>query len=330
VTPRARVLLVVAAAAVAAAGVTVGATLLTTSGSETTDAAQVPQPRPGTPPLVLDLGVRTDSEAVALRRAVSLYDGKQRRRAARIFARYDSPEAEVGLAFADWPAGFSRVEALARARPRSALAQLNLGLGLYWQGRDAEARTAWRRAKQAQPDTTYAVRASDLLHPEDPVPGLPFFVPTFGGPPGLARLSPPRQLALLTARAHTGSPHDKILYGIALQRLGRPLSAEREFAAAAALSPHDPEAQVAAAVGLFDKDRPALAFGKLGPLTRMFPRSATVRFHLGVLLVWLNRVAEARKQFRLARSLAPTSLLGREADRFLSRLEGVGARRGTR
>jgi tetratricopeptide (TPR) repeat protein len=323
-------LFVVAAAAVAAAGVTVGATVLTSSGSETTAASQEPRPRQGTPPLVLDLGVRTDPEAIALRRAVTLYDRGQRRQAGRIFASYDSPEAEVGLAFADWPTGFARVESLARARPRSALAQLHLGLGLYWQGRDAEARSAWRRAKQAQPDTSYAVRAADLLHPEDPVPGLPFVVPTFAEPPGLARLSPPRQLAVLRARARSGGAHDKILYGIALQRLGRPLSAEREFAAAAALAPHDPEAQVAAAVGLFDKDRPALAFGKLGPLTRTFPRAATVRFHLGVLLVWLNRVAEAKKQFRLARSLAPTSLLGREADRFLSRLEGVGARRGTR
>jgi len=166
------------------------------------------------------------------------------------------------------------------------------------------------------------VRAGDLLHPELPVPGLPFFVPDFPSPPQLARLSPPRQLAFLAARARTGGVREKLLYGTALQRLARPVSAERQFRAAAALAPRDPEAQVAAAVGLFDKDAPQRAFGKLGPLTRTFPRAATVRFHLGVLLLWLGRVDEAKRQLRLARGDAPTSRLGREAKRLLVRLVG--------
>jgi len=34
-----------------------------------------------------------------------------------------------------------------------------------------------------------------------------------------------------------------LLYGAALQKLGRPVSAEREFAAAAKLAPGDPDAQ---------------------------------------------------------------------------------------
>jgi tetratricopeptide (TPR) repeat protein len=334
VSPRLRVSLVVAAAAAAAAGATVGATVLTSSGSQRTpgaqqtEGAQTARPRSGAPPLVLDLGLRTDPEAVALRRAAALYDRGQRRRASPIFVRYHSAEATIGAALADWPAGFSRLQAIARDHPRSALVLLHLGLGLYWQGRDAEARAAWRRAKRSQPDTRYAVRASDLLHPEDPIPDLPFFVASFREPAQLARLSPPRQLAFLAARARAGTAHDKILYGVALQRLGRPISAERQLTAAAALAPHDPEARAAAAVGLFDKDHPALAFGKLGPLVREFPRAATVRFHLGILLLWLGRVAEARKQLRLARAVDPASPLAREADRFLSRLDGVGAKGG--
>ena len=58
---------------------------------------------------------------------------------------------------------------------------------------------------------------------------------------------------------------EKLLYGAALLRLGRTVSAEREFAAAAALAPHDADAQVAAAVGRFDKANPSLAFSRLGP-----------------------------------------------------------------
>jgi tetratricopeptide (TPR) repeat protein len=329
VSPRLRVSLVVAAAAAAAAGATVGATVLTSA--QQSETAPAVRPRAGVPPLVLDLGVRTDREAAALRRAAALYaegqkEKAKRKAAGRIFSRYQSPEARIGAAFAAWPAGFSRIEAIARAEPRSALAQLHLGLGLYWKGHDGEARAAWRRAKQAQPDTSYAVRAADLLHPEDPVPGLPFFVPAFAEPGQLSRLSPPRQLAFLAVRAQTGGAHDKILYGVALQRLGRPVSAERQFAGAAAQAPHDPEARVAAAVGLFDKDRPALAFGKLGPLAREFPRAATVRFHLGILLLWLGRIADAKKQLRLAQELEPMSPLAREAERFLTRLEGVGGK----
>jgi len=326
VSPRLRVSLVVAAAAAAAAGATVGATVLTSSGSQQKEGAPPARPRPGAPPLVIDLGVRIDPEAVALRRAAALYDRGQRRSASPIFRRFHSTEARIGAALADWPAGFARLESIARNDPRSALVQLHLGLALYWQGRDAEARAAWRRAKRLQPDTRYAVRASDLLHPEDPIPDLPFFVPAFKEPRELARLSPPAQLAFLAARARAGNAHDRILYGVALQRLGRPVSAERQFAAAAALAPHDPEARVAAAVGLFDKDRPALAFGKLGPLLREFPRAATVRFHLGILLLWIGRVAEAKKQLRLARAADPASPLAREADRFLTRLDGVGTK----
>ncbi|MER3410002.1 MAG: hypothetical protein C4306_07865, partial [Thermoleophilia bacterium] len=178
------------------------------------------------------------------------------------------------------------------------------------------------------PDTLYAVRAADLLHPEDPVPGLPQFVPSFSPPAEIARLAPPEQLRQLARRAQNGGPQAKILYGLALQRLGRPLSARRELEAAAALAPGNAEAQTAAAVALFDKDRPQQAFARLGPLSRAFPKAATVRFHLGLLLLWLGRVEEARRQFRLAQAVEPGSPLAREAGRFLTQLRGVGSPRG--
>jgi predicted Zn-dependent protease len=93
-----------------------------------------------------------------------------------------------------------------------------------------------------------------------------------------------------------------------------------EFAAAARRAPGDDEAQVAAAVGRFTKADPAAAFSRLGPLVRRFPRSQSVRFHLGELLVWLRQVKEAERQLGLARSLGPRTPLGRTSQAFLSQL----------
>jgi tetratricopeptide (TPR) repeat protein len=320
VTPRTRVVSIVAVLAAAAAAVTVGVAALTSDGA---GADNGPKARPGAPPLALDFGVRTDAEARALREASRLLDRGRRGAAARIFAWHSSVEARIGLAFARWPDGtFRTLDELAATHPRSALVRLHLGLAQFWSGRGGDARRSWRAAVRVQPDSASAVRADDLLHPNFPR-GVPVFVPTFGAPSGLVRLSPARQLAALAAAARAPRPRAKILYGIALQRLGRPLSARRQYAAAAALAPGDAEAQTAAAVGLFSKPAPARAFARLGPLTRRFPRAATVRFHLGLLLLWLGRVDEARGQLRRAAAVEPRSPLAREARRFLQRLRGV-------
>lgn len=323
--PRARIFLIVGAAAAAAAVATVGATLLTTEGESegTPGPPAVTKPREGAPPLVLDLGLRTDAEAVALRRAERLYDRDRRTEAGRIFARYGSLPARIGASFAAWPHGsLERLEALARAHPGSALVRLHLGLARFWAGRDAQAVAAWRETERVDPDSLSAVRAGDLLHPEY-ARGLPVFVPSFSPPAGLAQLPPARQLASLAQAARTGGVREKLLYGIALQRIGRPLSARRQYAAAARLAPGNVEAQVAAAVGRFDKERPERAFSRLGPLTGRFPRAPTVRFHLGLLLLWIGRVEEAERQLARARAQAPSSPLGREANRFLLRLENI-------
>jgi predicted Zn-dependent protease len=90
------------------------------------------------------------------------------------------------------------------------------------------------------------------------------------------------------------------------------------FTLAARRSPGDVEAQVADAVGRFDKDAPELAFGMLGPLTRTYPNDPTVRFHLGVLLLWTGRIQAAERQFGLAVRAQPGSPLAREAARYLA------------
>ena len=109
-----------------------------------------------------------------------------------------------------------------------------------------------------------------------------------------------------------------------MQRLGRPVSARRAFAEALRLAPNDVDALVADAVGRYEKSDPAGAFGRLGPLTKRFPESASVRFHLGVLLLWQGDVKEAERQLRLARAAEPGSRIAREADRYLQELEKAG------
>jgi tetratricopeptide (TPR) repeat protein len=327
VSPRVRVYLTVVLAALGAAGAVVAGVLLTRTtpgGAGSSPAAA--RLRAGTPPLVLDLGVRDDAEARALRRAARLYQKGRRSAAGEIFARYASVQAQVGAALAAWPpkparrpVSLARLEALAAAHPRNAFVQLHVGLGLIWVGRTADALAAWRAAVRGDPDSASAVRADDLLHPRSPS-GLPIFEPSFAPSKGLARLAPAEQVASLARSARRGGVRAKLLYGVVLQRLGRPISAEREYASAAALAPNNPEAQVAAAVGRFDKDHPENAFSRLGPLVRQFPRASTVRFHLGLLLLWIGRIEQAKSELRLAYAEGPTSTLGREANGLLNRL----------
>ena len=318
-TARGRVFLLVSLAAAAASGVVVIGVLATRSNVPST------KPRKGSPPLALDVGLRTDPEARALQRAQVLYDrARDPKRAAAIFSRYDSLEAQVGAAMASWPKGtVTRLQTLAAEHPRSALVAFHLGLALYWSRQDREAVTSWRAAEKVEPDSSYAVRAQDFLHPRF-APGLPAFVPSFPTP----RLSgtPQGEVAQLARAASRGGAHAKILYGVALQHLDRPVSAEKQFAAAARAAPGDPEALAAAAVGLFDKDNPSLAFSRLGPLVRVFPYAQTVPFHLGLMLLWLAQLDRARLQLERARAEDPRSLLGQQASQYLAFMRKAGTR----
>ena len=298
-------------AAAAAAAVTVGLVKLTSRGETTVaQAAPAPKPRAGAPPLALDLGVRTDREARALRQAQSLYAAKRYADAARIFLRYGSVEAQVGAALASWTrdrsSAWAHLQAIAREHPRSALVQFHVGGALFYLSRPADAERAWRKALAAQPDTQSAIDAETFLHPAL-APGRPLFVPSFAAPARLAKLAAPAQVAALERAARRPDVHAKLLYGVALQRLGHFASAEKQFAAAARLAPDDPEALAAADVGRFTKAAPQAAFSRLGPLSRRFPHAQTVRFHLGLMLIWLGRqgLPQARRELALARAEAP-------------------------
>lgn len=315
---RTRILLVAAVAVVAAAAVAGGAAVLSRD-----DRPEAARPE-GDPPVLVDVGVRTDPEAERLRRAAGLHAHGQAARAGAVFARGTSLQAQAGAAIAAWPDGtLARLEDLARLHPRSGAVLFHLGLARFWSGDTDGAVEAWRQTRTRAPDTAFAVRAGDLLFRNAP-PGLPTFVPGFRGPERVRRLDAPEQLVALRRMARRPDARAKLLYGVALQRLERPVSARREFTAAARLAPKSADALVADAIGRFDKEHPERAFSRMGPLTRRFPRAGTVRFHLGLMLLWLGDAGEAKRQLnRAIRGGPPHS---REARRLLDRLEDVSER----
>lgn len=321
-----RVVVIVALAALIAAAAVVGVTLLQTRGERTTVPGAVVTPRAGQPPLDLNFGVDSSAEAAALTRAQTLYNANHLAQAGAIFARYHSVEAQLGAAFAAWNQdGLATVKQLAVAHPGSSVALLHLGIADYWAGRNADAVAAWEQTAKVGADSPYGVKAEDLLHPKLNLPGLPslpFLVLDFGAPPAIGKLPAAKQLAALARAAAKPNARAKLLYGSALWGLERPLSAERQLAAAARLAPHDPVARTAAAVGLFTKANPVKAFSRLGPLTGVFPRAAVVRFHLGLLLLWSGERQKAITQLRLAAE-EPGSSYAEDARRLLSRLPGT-------
>jgi hypothetical protein len=293
---RTRIYAVVALAAAAAVAAVVGVTLLQTHGESTGTTA-----RKGAPPLAL-LVARNSPLAPA----VSLYQQGKRSQAAAIFGRYDSLPARIGLAFARWPDhSLDELKRLVAANPRSALAELHLGLAYFWAGRDADAAASWRRTAAVGPDTPWAVSALDYLHP-GVAPGLPPIVAD------LAAVDP-------AARGHLRS-------GILFWDRVRPVSAKRELDAAAAAAPRDPVVRTAAAVAAFSPAHPLAPFPLLGPLTATFPRAGVVRLHLGLLLLWTRQVKKGVAQLRLAVAEQPGSIYATQARAVLKALGNTGTK----
>ena len=208
-------------------------------------------------------------------------------------------------AFAKGPKSAARaLEGLANEHPKDPVVQFNEATALLCAGYVADATQGYRRAKKAGRDTYYEVKADNFLHPQYFADGYPIL-------------------------QYEG--HDPLLIeGQLEQRRFHQRSAERLYAKAAQLHPDEAEAQVAAAVGRFDMDDLNASFSRLGPLVRRFPKSQSVRFHLGLLLAWTGQRELAVKEFRAARTLGAATTLGKEADSFLIRLGSSGTKSSKR
>jgi tetratricopeptide (TPR) repeat protein len=323
-----RLVLVVALGALAAAASVVGVTLLQTRGQTTTVPGAVTQARSGPPLLQLEFGLRNTPETRALAQAEALFDRDHRAaRAAAIFRRYHSVEAQLGLAFASWqgPSSLGQVKRIAAEHADDPAALLNLGWAYYQAGRNADAAAAWRETETRFPDSPYGVDAEWALHGGPP--GLPPIVTGLALPKAIATLPAAAQVAALKRAAARPDVRATLLYGTTLWNyLRMPISAERQFAAAARLAPHDPVARAAAAVGLFSKASPTRAFAQLGPLTAVFPRSAAVEFHLGALLVYIGEYGKAAKHLRAAIADSPQSPYAKPAKTLLASLAHTGSK----
>jgi tetratricopeptide (TPR) repeat protein len=305
-------------------------------GDDTPDAAEPP---PGTSPATtgevepeppaLELAVtdRDDEDATALRRGEFLYeegdqDGARERFDTVLAADPDSLEAAVGVAYADWPDGtLEELEALVLRFPGSAVVRLNLGLVRLALGDLDAAREEWREAEKGEPDAPAALKAEDLLNPQSP-PGRPQFFLT-GFPDEAAGLTIGQRIEALRRRAQDGEARDWLFLGSTLEQAGRRVSAQRAYDRALELEPESLDAQVARTVARFDKDDPSVAFSALGPLASRNPDAPVVRFHLGLMLLWLPDLDGAREQLAAARTAAPRSFYGRQADRILTELENA-------
>jgi predicted Zn-dependent protease len=320
---RARVLTVVAVAAGLAVAGTVGITLLQSRGQGTTAPGAVTKPRQGRPPIFLEFGVRADRQATDLSHAADLLNRGKASQAGAILARYHSLQAEIGAAFAGWPAGgLDELKRLVAAHPESPAAQFNLGMAYYWSGRIADAASTWQRVAVRYPDSPESVEAENVLYPKL-APGTPPIVTTLAQPSAPSRAA---QLRLLARDAQRPDASAKLRYGLALWQLWRRVSAERQFVAAAKLAPNNPVARTAAAVGAFRKAAPVRAFGRLGPLTAEFPHAAVVRFHLAILLAWTRQPAKALKEFQIAIADEPGSIYGKEGRQFVAALRQHGTK----
>src|SRR5262245_5789785 len=210
---------------------------------------------------------------------------------------------QIRTAFREWPAGsLVTMERLGRDYPRDPVVQFYRGLALVWAGYLGDAEAVLEKAKKLGRDSQWEIQADSLLHP-DYIAGYPPFQPLVANP-------------LLEE-------------GSRLQAQGRQHSALAAYEKAARAAPDDCEAQVAAAVGHFDKDNLSASFSRLGPLTQKFPRCQSVRYYLGILLAWTKQ-PDAVTQLRKTVALGPNTELGRAAAQFLAGGQGRGTGQSTK
>ncbi len=197
------------------------------------------------------------------------------------------------------------LEPLAQVSPKDPVVVFNDALALYCAGYPNEAAQAFQQAKKVGANTYYGVQSDVLLHPQ--------YFQEAGYPPFVYSGKDPLLIA-----------------GQVEQRGFHQRSAEKLWAKDAKLHPGSDAAQVAAAVGRFDMSNLNASFSRLGPLVKRFPKSQSIRFHLGLLLVWTGQRNQAVTEFQDAVKLGPDTALGKEAQNFVTKIESGGSSGTTR
>jgi hypothetical protein len=217
---------------------------------------------------------------------------------------------QIETAFRDWPKGsIDTMQRLglqyqggptASEKQTGAMVQYFRGVALLWAGYPSDAQAALESARTLGTNTLIQSRADGLLHPS-------FFRPSSG--PWYPVFQPTTSNPLL-------------IQGAKLQEEGHQLSAEKLFDRAVRKQPGNVEARVAQAVGLFNDMNPALAFGKLGPLSARYPRNQLVHYELAWLLVWTGEAQQGVNQFETVVKLGPKTTIGKTAEKIL---EGISS-----
>ena len=266
-------------------------------------------------------GIRDDAEAAELRRAA----GASRARASGSRRLRSSPATTRSRRSSAPPSRPGRrartgSSSSALSIPRSSLVQLHVGLSRFWAGTGG-ALTAWREARDVEPDTPYAVRAGDL-HPRE---GLragaarlhrQLRLPDRGRDAGRAAAAARGRPDAARAAALRDRPAGARPPGLGAARVrGRARSWRRTTSTRSSPTPS----------AATTREIPSAAFSRLGPLSRRFPDAATVRFHLGrAAALAEGRASEATRQLELARKAEPGSKIAAEAKRFLDAVRNAG------
>ena len=305
VSPRTRMTAIVGVVAALAGGAVVAITALSDDGPATAARASAPSQRPGLRRSRSISASATDREAVDLRRALLLYErGHARRRPRcsggttrsrrgwdglhRVAGRHRQPAHPARRPPSEEP----RRPAQPRHRP------LLVGAGGQQAGVAGSRRCRARhelRGRCRQPALPgLRAEAADLR-------------PCRAAPRGARRLQahPDRQLRLLERGAHgRHRARTPCFYGVALQSLGRQLSAERVYARAA---------RRRRTMRKRRWRRPSDASTRLSPQPPFPPWAADAPLSAGrhgaipprVAAAWSGQVKDARHQLRLARTVEP-------------------------
>ena len=281
------------------------------------DAATASKPRPGRPPLSLALGFRTDAEARDLAQGQALYaHGRRRLPLALRQARLAGGE------------GRARLRPVARrvARPRSSSSRSSIPgsrscssisvLRACGRTRAIPSRPGVRRSRRSRTRRTRSSRATSCT-PISRAASRRSSRPS--ARPRPSRACRPRGSSRRSGHhAERGGLREQLLYGVGLQRVGRPVSAARVFDRAARSLPERRRGTGRSRCRPVRQGRARARVRAPRPAHPRLPRGrSTVRFHLGVLLLWTGRIDWPSTSSGSPRHAQPGSPLAREAERYL-------------